>query len=96
MSAVWRKIKIGLAIGVATLTCPCHLALTIPILISISAGTSFGVMVAKAPLLFILLSIGLFGGSTFLVFRWLGSSKKAATCKNTNLVLKKKGKCLSG
>ncbi len=93
MVAIWHKIKIGLAIGVAVVACPCHLALTIPILLAVTAGTSVGAVIANSPLIFFLVSTALFGGGLFLAFRWLGSSGKKAVCNTTTLSSKKgKGK----
>ena len=89
MPAILRKIKAGLAIGVAAVACPCHLPLTIPVLLSATAGSSLGILFS--PLIFSVLSIALFVVSGFLAIRWLGKSNKEAVCETDVSILEKQG-----
>lgn len=39
---IWYKIRGYLAVGVAMITCPCHLVLILPLILSVTAGTTMG------------------------------------------------------
>lgn len=84
MRNFWRRVRAELAIGVAVLICPCHLPFTIPMLLSVTAGTSVGAILGRssqALLVFILLSIAMFLGALYLTFAWIGGGQKTHTGK---------------
>lgn len=57
---------------VALVSCPCHLPLTLPLVLSLTAGTAFGVwLVAHIPIV-VAISVVVFMGSLLFTLRWSG------------------------
>ncbi len=71
MFQAWYTFRGYLAGVVAFIACPCHLPLTLPLLISLTAGTAFGVWIANNVILIGAISTGFFIGGLALAFKWL-------------------------
>lgn len=78
MTEIWHKARGYLAAGVALVACPCHLVITLPLLLSLTAGTTLGVFLDRNPWLVVAISTALFLGGLALTFRWLGD--KGESC----------------
>ncbi len=72
---IWYRVRGYLAAGLALITCPCHLLLTLPLLLSVTAGTSMGVYLKQNTGVVVVVSLIAFIGGLVLAVRWLGSHK---------------------
>ena len=74
MYTIWHKVKGYIAGAVAFIACPCHLPITLPLLVALTAGTTFGRWLADNTITVVLISTMLFIGGLFMAFRWLGKT----------------------
>lgn len=64
-----KKARIGISGFIALVSCPCHLPVTLPIILSITAGTSLGLWIINNTGVVAIISSLIFVGSLFLTFR---------------------------
>ena len=77
ISALWDRVKGIIAAGIALVTCPCHLIVTLPILLSLTAGTTVGAFLRRNVWLMVAGSTLLFVSSLTLAYRWWGAGTGA-------------------
>lgn len=66
----WKEIRSSISGIIAFMSCPCHLPITIPIILSLTAGTGFGVWLANHQSFIIGATTVVFVLSLLLMFRW--------------------------
>lgn len=81
MKAIWKRIRVGLAVVVAVVACPCHLPLTLPLLLAASGGTLLGFSARTAMIPLLIASTVLFIGALYFSVLWINSRAKAPVCK---------------
>ncbi len=79
MTHFWKNLRIGVSGFVALVSCPCHLPVTLPIILTITAGTSLGVWIGNNTGMVAIISSATFLGSLFLTFRWV--NKQDEICR---------------
>lgn len=83
-----EKTRIGISSFIAFISCPCHLPISLPIILSITAGTSLGVWISNNTNMLAMISSVLFLGSLLLTFYW--ANKQNNVCLIPNEVQKRK------
>ncbi len=68
---MWRAIRGYVSGTVAFVLCPCHLVFTLPLSISATAGTAFGVWLEGNTAAFVAIVTVAFIGGVILTVRWL-------------------------
>ncbi len=68
----WQKIRSGVMFVLSAITCPCHLPITLPLLISLTAGTTFSAWLAAPRTLLLVgaISTVVFIGGLALACNW--------------------------
>lgn len=79
MTHYLKKVRIGVSGFVALVSCPCHLPVTLPIILTITAGTSLGIWIANNTGIVAIISSAIFAGSLFLTFRL--ANKQDEVCR---------------
>lgn len=69
MTHFWKSLRIGITGFIALVSCPCHLPATLPIILTLTAGTSLGLWIANNTGGIAIISSLIFVGSLFLTFR---------------------------
>ncbi|MCI0710772.1 MAG: hypothetical protein L0154_11480 [Chloroflexi bacterium] len=68
MAQHWNKLPIGVSGFIALVSCPCHLPVTLPIILTITAGTSLSVWISSHTLELAVISSIIFFFSLSLTF----------------------------
>jgi|GEM_PF-1533204 len=79
MLQIWHTVKGGVAAVVALIVCPCHLPITLPLLITLTAGTAFGVWLGNNTATVGIISTVIFVGGLALAFKWMTGSSDPAS-----------------
>lgn len=79
MPHFWKNLRIGVSGFVALASCPCHLPVTLPIILTITAGTSLGLWIANNTGMVMVISSVVFVGSLLVTFRW--ANKQDEVCR---------------
>lgn len=74
MLQIWHTIKGSVAAVVAFVACPCHLPITLPLLIALTAGTTFGTWLENNTFSVGVISTVIFIGGLGLVFKWMNDA----------------------
>ncbi|QPC83039.1 hypothetical protein G4Y79_01295 [Phototrophicus methaneseepsis] len=78
MTHFWKNLQMGITGFIALVSCPCHLPATLPIILTLTAGTSLGLWIANNTGVVAIISSLIFVGSMFLTFRLV--NKQSETC----------------
>ncbi len=78
MTHFWKNLRIGISGFVALVSCPCHLPVTLPIILTLTAGTSLGLWITNNIGMVAIISSTIFVGSLFLTFRYI--NMQSETC----------------
>jgi len=71
---MWRAIRGYVSGTVPFVLCPCHLVFTLPLIISATAGTAFGVWLEGNTGAFVAIVTVAFVGGVILTMKWLGKN----------------------
>ena len=77
-----KKKRMGISGFIAFISCPCHLPITLPVILSITAGTSLGVWISNNTVLLAAVSSVVFFGSLLLTFYWANKQDNACSLPN--------------
>jgi mercuric ion transport protein len=66
----WKEIGSSISGVIAFISCPCHLPITLPIMLSLTAGTGFGVWLASHQSFIAGATTVVFIFSLLVTFRW--------------------------
>lgn len=78
MLQIWHTVRGVIAGAVAFVACPCHLPITLPLLITLTAGTTVGVWLEQNTVTIASISTVIFIGGTILAFKWITKTLKKA------------------